>query len=149
MGAREAFTKEEQENIVSAIKKAELATSGEIRVHIEKKCSGDPLDSAAHWFAKLDMHKTELRNGVLIYLATEDRKFAVIGDVGINQKVPSDFWDSTKQKMIDHFRNDALSKGLILGIEEAGKQLKSYFPWKTDDINELSDEISFGDEIKK
>ena len=148
MGARKRFSSSEQEAIVEAIKLAELNTSGEIRVHIEEHCSGDPLDSAAFWFAKLQMHKTELRNGVLIYLATEDRKFAVIGDQGINSKVPGDFWDSTKEKMITYFRNDELAKGLITGINEAGVQLKSYFPWQTNDVNELSDEISFGDEHK-
>ena len=149
MGAKNQFTNDEQVAIVNAIKNAEKNTSGEIRVHIEESCPGDPLDAAAKWFARLEMHKTELRNGVLIYLATKDRKFAVIGDVGINQKVPEDFWDSTKEKMISHFRNDNLGQGLITGIREAGEQLKSYFPWQTNDVNELSDEISFGDEYKK
>lgn len=149
MGAKNQFTNDEQVAIVNAIKNAEKNTSGEIRVHIEENCAGDPLDAAAKWFERLEMQKTELRNGVLIYLATKDRKFAVIGDVGINQKVPEDFWDSTKEKMISHFRNDNLGQGLITGIREAGEQLKSYFPWQTNDVNELSDEISFGDEYKK
>jgi len=146
MSAKNLFTQDEQDSIVNAIKTAELNTSGEIRVHIEKTCKGDVLDQAANWFSKLDMHKTELRNGVLIYLAVLDRKFAVIGDVGINQKVPDDFWDTTKLKMLEHFKVNNLSKGLEEGILMAGEQLKSFFPWQSDDINELVDDISFGEE---
>lgn len=146
MSAKNLFTQEEQDSIVNAIKTAELNTSGEIRVHIEKHCKGDVLEKAASWFAKLDMHKTELRNGVLVYLAVVDKKFAIIGDVGINKKVPDDFWDATKLKMLEHFKVNNLSKGLEEGVLLAGEQLKSFFPWQSDDINELVDDISFGEE---
>jgi uncharacterized membrane protein len=91
------FTKEEQAKVLSAVKEAEGETSGEIRVHIETRCSGDVLDRAAWVFGKLGMHKTALRNGVLFYLAVEDRKFAIIGDAGINAKVPIDFWDDGRK----------------------------------------------------
>jgi len=90
------------------------------------------------------MNKTELHNGVLFYLAVENRSFAIIGDSGINAAVPDDFWESTKQIMIDHFRDGNFAEGLIEGIRETGKQLKQHFPYSAGDVNELSDEISFG-----
>jgi uncharacterized membrane protein len=142
--AKKFFSKQEQEDIKQAILNSELDTSGEIRVHIENVCEGDVLDRAAYVFKWLKMDKTTLRNGVLIYLAVKNRKFAIIGDSGINQVVPTDFWDHTKQVMLNHFRNDEFVDGLILGITETGLHLKKYFPHKKDDINELPDDISFG-----
>ena len=112
MSARNIFTTEQKTLIVNAIKEAELNTSGEIRVHIEKQCKGDVLDQAAFWFEKLEMHKTELRNGVLFYLAVEDHKFAILGDVGINQKVPEDFWESTKEVVLEKLKEGLYSDGL-------------------------------------
>ncbi|MGQ1890274.1 TPM domain-containing protein [Thermophagus sp. OGC60D27] len=138
------FTEEQKQKIINAIKEAELNTSGEIRVHIERDCPEDVLDRAAFIFEKLKMHKTKLRNGVLFYLAVKDRKFAILGDAGINAKVPEDFWDKTKELMVSHFKNGELARGLEEGIGMAGEQLKTYFAWKEDDVNELSDEISFG-----
>ena len=138
------FTEEEKNQIVDAIKQAEKNTSGEIRVHIEKKCKEDVLDHAAFMFDELEMQKTELRNGVLIYLAVEDRKLAILGDAGINMKVPKGFWDETKDVMINHFKNGEYAKGLSEGIIKAGKQLKEHYPYEKDDTNELSDDISFG-----
>ena len=90
------------------------------------------------------MNKTELRNGVLFYLAVKSRKFAILGDSGINAKVPEDFWDKIKEDMAAHFKKGEFTEGLVKGIEEAGKSLKAYFPYKSDDVNELSDDISFG-----
>ncbi len=139
------FTKEDQEKIQAAITEAEKETSGEIRVHIETKVSGSVLDRAAWIFKKIGMHATEHRNGVLFYLAVKDRKFAVIGDKGINQKVPENFWDSTMSTLQDHFRKGKFTEGLVEGILLAGKQLKHHFPHKRDDVNELPDEISFSD----
>ena len=138
------FTPEQKEKIVSAIKQAEKNTSGEIRVHIEKKCKEDVLDHAAFMFDELEMQKTELRNGVLIYLAVEDRQLAILGDAGINLKVPKGFWDDTRDVMISHFKNGDFAKGLSEGIIKAGEQLKEHYPYQSDDTNELSDEISFG-----
>jgi uncharacterized membrane protein len=136
----------EQQNIHKAIADAEKQTSGEIRVHIEGNCQGNVLDRAAAVFADLDMHKTKLRNGVLFYLANKDHKFAVIGDAGINAKVPNDFWDDIKIRMQIKFRSGNFSEGLVEGIGMAGKQLKAHFPWTEGDSNELSDKISFGEE---
>lgn len=138
------FSTSDQEAIVQAIRDAEKDTSGEVRVHIDKKCPGDVLDRAAYWFGKLNMHQTELRNGVLFYLATNDRKFAILGDAGINAKVPEGFWDDIKSRMVLHFQKGDFVAGLVEGIRESGCQLKSHFPYQSDDVNELPDEISFG-----
>jgi len=138
------FTKEQQKQIVEAIKQAEYNTSGEIRVHIEKQCKIDVLDRAANVFAMLKMHKTQLRNGVLFYLSIEDRKFAILGDAGINANVPENFWDSVKETVLEQFKIGNQTEGLIKGIIMAGEKLKIHFPYQKDDINELSDEISFG-----
>jgi uncharacterized membrane protein len=91
------------------------------------------------------MHQTRLRNGVLIYLATVDRKFAIIGDAGINSVVPNDFWDSTRDDMLNHFKYGNLVEGIVTGLEIAGNQLKKYFPRKRNDQNELPDDIAFMD----
>ena len=139
------FNDEEQQRIREAVERAEKHTSGEIRVCVEKTCSQDVLDRAATYFTKLDMHKTKLRNGVLIYLATEDRKFAIIGDGGINKVVPADFWDQTKLDMLEQFKQGNLIEGITTGVTLAGEQLKKYFPYDMDDKNELSDDVSFMD----
>ncbi len=141
---RNFFSKEEKDAIHKAILNAELDTSGEIRVHIESVCKGDVLDRAAYLFKKLGMHKTELHNGVLIYLAVESHKFAIIGDHGINATVPENFWDDIKAKMEEHFSKGDFVTGLTTGITLTGKQLKKHFPHQLNDINELPDEISFG-----
>lgn len=123
---------------------AENQTSGEIRVHLDNRCREDVLDRAAWWFKKLDMHKTNLRNGVLFYLAVSDKKFAIIGDAGINAVTPEDFWDSIKETVLGHFREGEFCEGLCTGLHMAGQALKSHFPHQEDDVNELSDDISFG-----
>ncbi len=138
------FSKEAQYLIVDEVIKAEKETSGEIRVHIENRCKGDVMDCAAFVFKKLQMHKTELRNGVLFYLAVKDHKFAILGDAGINAVVPDDFWKDAKQAMLEEFQQARFAEGLIEGIEMAGVKLKEFFPYQSDDINELSDDISFG-----
>ncbi len=140
------FTKEEKDRITSAIGDAERNTSGEIRVHIERRCKENVLDHAAYLFDKLAMQKTEKRNGVLFYLAIDDQKFAILGDAGINAVTPDDFWDNIKDKMLEKFREQEFSSGLETGILMAGEQLKEHFPYQKDDVNELPDEISFGDQ---
>jgi uncharacterized membrane protein len=144
MKASDFFSKDDQKKIEEAVKQAEHKTSGEIRVHIDTHCKGEVLDAAARVFATLGMHKTKLRNGVLIYLALQDKKFAIIGDVGINQKVPVNFWDNIKNDMLEHFRKSEFTTGLIHGISMSGTQLKQHFPHEKNDVNELPDEISFG-----
>lgn len=144
--AKDRFDEAEQQRILDAVASAELNTSGEVRVHIESKCKErNVLDRASQVFAHLDMHKTAERNGVLIYVAMDDHKFAILGDAGINQKVSDDFWDSTAGKMTARFKERQILEGIVTGIHDAGEQLAKYFPYKDDDINELSDEISFGE----
>ena len=144
MSVLKYFSEKDKLQIKNAIRAAELNTSGEVRVHIEKHCREDVLDRAAYIFKKLEMHKTELRNGVLFYLAVDDRKFAILGDAGINQKVPDDFWEEIKEKMAEKFKEGLFAEGLSQGIRMAGEQLKVHFPYQEDDVNELSDEISYG-----
>ena len=135
----------QQKNIIAAIKLAEKNTSGELKVHIEENCvGGDPMVRAKEVFAYLSLQKTAQRNGVLFYLAFEDRKFAVFGDKGINEKVGQTFWNSTKELMKTYFQKEDFENGLCLAITEAGNKLKHYFPYNTDDKNEISDEISRG-----
>jgi uncharacterized membrane protein len=143
MKASSFFTKEQQAQILSAVREAEAETSGEIRVHIEASFFGDVLDRAAWIFKKLGMHKTAERNGVLFYLAVNDRKFAIIGDAGINAKVPAGFWNKTSEMLQKNFKEGKFTEGLIEGILSAGMLLKAHFPHRPDDVNELPDEISF------
>lgn len=142
--ASKFFTKEDKGIIKKAILNAEVDTSGEIRVHIESNCKGEVLDRAAYLFKQLKMEKTNLRNGVLIYLAIDAKKFAIIGDEGINKEVPENFWEETKKLMANHFMQGEFVQGLTAGITQAGEKLKKHFPYLVDDINELSDDISFG-----
>lgn len=139
------LTEEEQEHVMYAISVAENRTSGEIRVVVERTCKEDVMTRATAYFHHLEMHKTSLHHGVLIYVAIDDHKFAVIGDKGIHEKVAADFWEKTKGFMVTHFRNDDLVSGLIAGIEHAGEQLRTYFPRTDDNVNELPDDIVFGD----
>lgn len=138
------LTKQEEQEIVEAIRIAEKETSGEIRVHIEKTTSIDAFDRALEVFQLLNMDITKLKNGVLIYLAVEDRSFVICGDKGINDVVSDDFWDTTKEAMVSHFKSGNFKQGLIDGILMAGGQLKKYFPWQEGDTDELSNEISKG-----
>ena len=143
MTSRTFFSKEEQQRIVSAIKEAELDTSGEIRVHIENHCKEEALERAAELFYDLKMDRTAARNGILFYLAVKDHKFAIIGDEGINKNIEHYFWNDIKDEMISNFKENKFAEGLIAGILKCGKKLKEYFPHPSDDVNELSDEISF------
>jgi uncharacterized membrane protein len=138
------LTKEEELAIVEAIRVAEKNTSGEIRVHIEKTTSEVPFDRALEVFHELQMNETQLQNGVLIYLAVADKKFVICGDKGINDIVPNDFWDTTKEIMKNHFKSGNFKQGLVDGILRVGEELKEHFPWSEDDTNELSNEISKG-----
>jgi len=136
------LSKAEEQEIVHAIVEAEKNTSGEIRVHIEEHSEKSPLDRAQEVFFELKMDETQDRNGVLFYVCVSDKKFAIIGDKGINEAVESDFWDCTKDTVIANFKEGNFKKGLVEGILRAGERLKKYFPYQSDDTNELSNEIS-------
>lgn len=143
---KDTITPADEQKIIEAIKDAEMQTSGEIRVHIESSCNMDVLDRATEVFAELHMHQTEQRNGVLFYVAIEDHQFAVLGDAGINATVPDHFWEDITAEVIKNFKHKKYAAGLASGIRMAGDQLRAHFPYdRHGDINELSDDISFGD----
>lgn len=141
---KDFLTKQEEEEIVEAIRSAEKQTSGEIRVHIENKSPGDIFDRAMDVFHELKMDKTKQQNGVLIYVAVKDRNFIIYGDNGINNVVPPHFWESTKDEIVAEFKKGNYKQGLINGILKAGEQLKKHFPYKESEGNQLSDDISKG-----
>lgn len=139
----EFLTEQEEEEVVEAIRQAEKKTSGEIRVHIEKTSKGDIWDRAMEVFHLLKMDNTKEDNGVLIYVAIEDRNFIIYGDKGINAVVPHNFWESTKDEIAAEFKKGNFKQGLINGILKAGEELQKHFPWREgSDENELSDKIS-------
>lgn len=144
MSVSTLFTDQQKDQVKAAIVRAESRTSGEIKVHIEKLCEGNVLDRASVIFKKLSLDKTEARNGVLFYLAVDERKFAILGDSGINAMVTDNFWDDIKVHMQMHFRSKHFTEGLVEGIEMAGGALQKHFPFASADVNEISDEISFG-----
>lgn len=140
---KDHISSEDKDRVRLAIEEAELNTSGEVRVHMESDCKEDILDHAAFIFDKLKMYETEQRNAILFYIALNDHKFAVIGDSGINEKVNDDFWEIVKNEMIPYFKEGRIADGLIDGISKAGHELKEYFPYQSNDKNELDNEISF------
>lgn len=134
----------EEQEIVHAIRMAEKKTSGEIRVHLEKNIKGDIYQYAQKIFSTLNMHKTQDRNGVLFLIGVESHNFAIYGDKGIHARVGNDFWQNIKKVLEVHFKKRKFKEGLVQAILESGEQLKTYFPYEKDDINELPDEISKG-----
>lgn len=138
------LTADEEQQVIAAIRTAEKNTSGEIRVHLEKTSKKDPYERALEVFHALKMDNTKLQNGVLIYVAIEDRTFVIFGDEGINNVVDDDFWESTKNLMQGHFKRGHFKQGLVDGILKAGKELETFFPWEKGDENEISDDISVG-----
>lgn len=138
------FEKFEENKIIQAIKEAERQTSGEIRVHIaSEKASGNVEERALKTFDKLDMEKTQDRNGVLFYIDIKHHLFAVVGDIGIHNKVGQGFWDSTKALMESCFKRGDIVQGIVAGVLKAGQELKHHFPYQSNDINELPNEISY------
>lgn len=138
------FKPDEEDRIIQAIREAEKNTSGEIRVHLEKDCKLPVMEEAKKVFHRLKMDQTEQRNGVLVFVAPAQRQFAIIGDKGIDEKVPEHFWEDVRDLMQTYFRAGDFTTGICAGIEMAGQKLKHFFPYQKDDTNELSDEISYG-----
>ena len=145
MSALEDFlSADEEAQVVEAIRQAENRTSGEIRVHLEKTWDGDVYEHALEVFYALKMDNTKQQNGVLIYVAVETRQFVILGDKGINDLVADDFWNTTRDHIVMHFKKGDYAKGLIQGIKEAGEALSNFFPWEHGDTNELDNSISKG-----
>jgi len=136
------LTDSDEKEIVNAILLAEKNTSGEVRVHMEQHTDEDHFEHAQKVFYQINMHKTLLRNGVLIYIAIKDHKFTILGDEGINNVVAEDFWNTTKDKMQRLFREGNFKEAIIVGVTEIGEQLKEFFPYQSDDVDELPNEIS-------
>ena len=144
------LTEENKAQIVNAIQQSERHTSGEIRVHIEsgtQKMSA--LDRAVEVFYDLGMQKTQLRNGVLVYVAFDNRQFAIIGDQGIHEKVGEHFWEHEKEVMTGYFQQEDILGGIVYFIHQIGEKLKKFFPYQKDDMNELRDDISIGEEFQR
>lgn len=141
--ARNFFTQQEQQLLVNAIAEAELKTSGEIRLHLSNFCFGNEVKAAQKVFANLKMYQTQERNGVLIYIATLSRKVAIIGDVGIHQKLGDAFWQKIVDQLIQQFKQNKKAEALAQSIIECGEQLGKFFPLSSDDKNELTNTISY------
>jgi uncharacterized membrane protein len=147
-GMDEVFTDEVKFRIEHAIHHAEMSTSAELRVHLEDHCPENPLDRASFIFSQLNMHTTNQRNGVLIYLALKDRKLAIIGDVGINVHMPENAWNDIYTSMSEFLKTGRYEQGLIHGVEEVGKAIKSHFPIQHGDRNELPNQVTTGNNLK-
>jgi uncharacterized membrane protein len=144
LSAADLLPEADQGRVKEAIRKAEARTSGEIRVHLDDTIADDVLDHAAYIFEELGMFRTRDRNGVLIYVSAADRRVAVIGDAGINARVPEGFWDDVLALMQEHFRSGRFADGLCQAVERVGEKLRADFPHDRDDRDELSNDISFG-----
>ncbi len=147
MDQKEFLQKLDQPRIVDAIRAAEGQTSGEIRVHVQPKArGGDVRFVAERTFERLGMTKTAARNGVLLFIASEEQHFVILGDRGIDEKVPAGFWDDIAAKLTIRFKNGEFTEGIVEAIAAAGVHLKAYFPRAAEDVNELPDEIDVSDE---
>ena len=140
----EFLDKQAKKKIIEAIRQAELATSGEIRVHIKPKCGEDVLKEAHRTFRRLGMHRAKERNAVLILVSPKSRKFAIVGDEGIHQKVGDDFWSAARDTMHRHFSKNDIEGGIEAGVRSAGEQLKKHFPLKSGNIEGSSNTMSEG-----
>lgn len=145
MKASKFFTKKQKKSIINAIAEAEVETSGEVKVHVENHCQVDVMDRAKEVFIELQLNKTEQRNGILIYIALVDKKVAILGDEGIDKVTPDNFWETELESLKQYFKEGKFTDGIISVINDIAIKLKEFFPYLSNDINELSDEISFYD----
>lgn len=141
---RKFLTKKDGDLIIKSIKNAELKTSGEIRVHFQRRLKGDLMDEATRIFYKLKMNETVARNGVLIFIAPAKKKFYILGDSGIDAAVPDDFWEEMKNRLSEQLQANNIADGICECVDTIGEKLKTHFPIQSDDKNELPDTISFG-----
>ncbi|HEX9981723.1 MAG TPA: TPM domain-containing protein [Thermoanaerobaculia bacterium] len=142
MKQQDFLEKLDQQRIVAAIGDAERQTSGEIRVHVQPRAGNKLREVAEKTFERLGMTKTELRNGVLLFIASEDQTFVILGDAGLNERVPAGFWDEIAAKLTMRFKAGELTEGIVEAIQAAGEQLRHYFPVASDDVNELTNDIN-------
>jgi len=142
MQQKEFLASLDQPRIVAAIQSAEKMTSGEIRVHVQPKSGGEIRNVAERTFERLGMTKTALRNGVLLFIASEEQRFVILGDEGIDARVPAGFWDEIAAKLTIRFQHGEYTDGIVEAIQSAGGELRQFFPCATDDVNELTNEIN-------
>jgi uncharacterized membrane protein len=139
---RQFLSEADLDAVAQAVAAAERTTSAEIRVHLDHRCPGEALPQAVAVFERLGMHATEERSGVLIYVAVGDRKLAVIGDRGINERVGDAYWQQVVAAMLGHLRASRPRDGLVQAVRDVGAALRSHFPRRGDDRNELADDVS-------
>ncbi|HLD69995.1 MAG TPA: TPM domain-containing protein [Candidatus Omnitrophota bacterium] len=136
--------KEDKKKVIEAIRRAENATNGEIRVHLKAKCKDDPMKEARKVFQALAMYHTRERNSVLIFVALKSKRFAIIGDQGIHERVGDSFWNQTRDLMADYFSKGQMRQGIIAGVHSVGEKLGIFFPKTSQDSNELSNRVTEG-----
>jgi uncharacterized membrane protein len=144
---KELLPKEEQAKVVAAIQQAEKQTSGELRVFVESRCKYvDAIDRAAELFFHMKMEQTKLHNGVIVYVALQDKQSAILGDTGIYKVTGGPaYWKNILKEMNTRFRNEAVAEGLVYAVSRIGATLSEYFPYDPlTDKNELPDDIVFG-----
>jgi uncharacterized membrane protein len=142
MNQKEFLAQLDQRKIVDAIAAAEKLTSGEIRVHIQPKARGEIRSVAERTFERLGMTKTDLRNGVLLFIASEEQQFVILGDRGINEKVPATFWDDIAAQLTARFKAGEYTEGIVEAIAGAGGHLQRDFPRAENDVDELANDIN-------
>lgn len=143
MQQKDFLARLDQKRITDAIATAERMTSGEIRVHVQPIVVGGEIRKVAErTFERLGMAKTALRNGVLLFIACEEQRFVILGDRGIDEKVPPGFWDDIAAKLTIRFRAGELTDGIVEAIHSAGEELLHYFPRSEADVDELANEIN-------
>lgn len=145
MATYDFLTESQEQQIIKAIEQAEKKTSGEVRVHIEHECKTEPLERAAYIFHELGMDQTNLQNGVLIYVASEDHKAAVYAGKGIYNQVESHFWNDVLEILLNHFKKGEHEQGIEEAVRKTGNKLTELFPYKRADVDELSNDISYRD----
>jgi uncharacterized membrane protein len=145
--ARTLFSDADLEAIAAAVHEAERHTSGEIRVHLERRLprAMDVLARAAQVFKHLEMHATADRNAVLLYFAVEDRKLAIVGDRGVHDRVGEAYWPRVRDAMVERLRAGAPRDAVVHAVTDVGLVLQKFFPRRPGDRNELSDDVSLGD----
>ncbi len=138
------FNPEQESRVIQAIQEAERQTSGEIRVHIDNRHSGDVMKIAKQAFHRLGMDQTTERNGVLIFILPNMKAFAILGDEGIDRVVPEDFWSAERDILEKYFRKEDFEGGVCEVVQQIGEKLKEHFPYDEEtDENELPDDISY------
>ena len=145
MKQKELISKLDNARIVEAISRAERACAGEIKVHVESSLHGHEIRSYAEkTFERLGLTKTAQRNGVLLFIAAAEQQFAILGDSGIDAKVPAGFWDEIIRRLTDRFKVGEFTEGIVEAVDAAGAELNHYFPYHHTDVDELSNEVSYG-----